>query len=155
MERAIGRWHQRRSDADTRGWMFTVLHNLVQTRLRRQLQRLAHLHLDQVADAALSTPGTPEARLQYRDLLAALAELSDDQRAVILLIAVEDLSYAETAEVLGVPLVIVMLRLARARPEPATPRFSGWRRRSGVCARPACPMRGARRHSRMSKPGPG
>lgn len=115
MERAIGRWHQRRSDASTRAWMFTILHNLAQTRLRRQSQRPAHLHLDEVADGALSTPATQENCLQYRDLLAALAELGEDQRAVILLIAVEELSYAETAEVLGVPLGTVMSRLSRAR----------------------------------------
>ena len=44
-----------------------------------------------------------------------LAKLPDDQRAVLLLIAVEDLSYADAAKVLGIPIGTVMSRLSRAR----------------------------------------
>src|SRR6202048_4947697 len=35
LERAISRWHQRRSDGDTRTWLFTILHNLAVNHLRR------------------------------------------------------------------------------------------------------------------------
>src|SRR6202165_6397755 len=35
LERAISRWHQRRSDGDTRAWLFTILHNLAVNHLRR------------------------------------------------------------------------------------------------------------------------
>src|SRR3981081_2701326 len=35
LERAISRWHQRRSDRDTRTWLFTILHNLAVNHLRR------------------------------------------------------------------------------------------------------------------------
>ena len=49
------------------------------------------------------------------DLLAALARLSRDHREVLLLVGVEQLSYAECAEVLGVPVGTVMSRLSRAR----------------------------------------
>jgi RNA polymerase sigma-70 factor (ECF subfamily) len=44
-----------------------------------------------------------------------LNSLPEDQRVVILLVSVEDLSYAETARVLGVPIGTVMSRLARGR----------------------------------------
>jgi RNA polymerase sigma factor (sigma-70 family) len=44
-----------------------------------------------------------------------LNTLPEDQRAVILLVSVEDLSYAESAQVLGVPIGTVMSRLARGR----------------------------------------
>jgi RNA polymerase sigma-70 factor (ECF subfamily) len=53
--------------------------------------------------------------LRHRDLLRALDALSEEHRGVLLLISVEDLSYAETAKVLGIPLGTVMSRLARAR----------------------------------------
>jgi RNA polymerase sigma-70 factor (ECF subfamily) len=51
----------------------------------------------------------------YRDVLDKLAKLPDDQRAVLLLVAVEDLSYAEAAKVLDIPIGTVMSRLSRAR----------------------------------------
>ncbi|MET0967843.1 MAG: sigma-70 family RNA polymerase sigma factor, partial [Tardiphaga sp.] len=53
--------------------------------------------------------------LRYRELLAALARLPEEQRSVLLLATVEGLSYAETADVLGVPVGTVMSRLSRAR----------------------------------------
>ncbi len=56
-----------------------------------------------------------ESGLQWRDLIRALNQLPVEQRAVILLVSVEDLSYAETAQVLGIPIGTVMSRLARGR----------------------------------------
>ena len=53
--------------------------------------------------------------LALRDLLAALDGLGEDHKALLLLVGVEDLSYAEAAAVLGVPLGTVMSRLSRAR----------------------------------------
>ena len=51
----------------------------------------------------------------YRDVLDKLAKLPEDQRAVLLLVAVEDLSYADAAKVLDIPIGAVMSRLSRAR----------------------------------------
>ena len=51
----------------------------------------------------------------YQDVLDRLAKLPEDQRSVLLLVAVEDLSYAEAAKVLNVPVGTVMSRLSRAR----------------------------------------
>src|SRR5260370_23972049 len=39
LERAIGRWHQRRCDGDTRAWLFSILHNLAVNHLRRAARR--------------------------------------------------------------------------------------------------------------------
>ncbi|SDV47299.1 sigma-70 family RNA polymerase sigma factor [Chitinasiproducens palmae] len=115
LERAIGRWDQRRADGDARAWMFSILHNLAMTRLRRAAERPTHLALDGVADAHLTVPATQEDTLRVRDLLAALAALPDEQRTVLLLVGVESLSYAETATVLDVPIGTVMSRLSRGR----------------------------------------
>jgi RNA polymerase sigma-70 factor (ECF subfamily) len=49
------------------------------------------------------------------DLLAALHRLGADQREALLLVCVEQLSYAEVAEVLRVPVGTVMSRVCRAR----------------------------------------
>ena len=51
----------------------------------------------------------------YQDVLNKLAKLPEDQRAVLLLVAVEDLSYADAAKVLDIPVGTVMSRLSRAR----------------------------------------
>jgi RNA polymerase sigma-70 factor (ECF subfamily) len=53
--------------------------------------------------------------LEHRDVLRALAALPEEQRAVLLLVGVEDLSYQEAARVLGVPIGTVMSRLSRGR----------------------------------------
>ena len=51
----------------------------------------------------------------YQDVLNKLAKLPEEQRAVLLLVAVEDLSYADAAKVLNIPVGTVMSRLSRAR----------------------------------------
>jgi RNA polymerase sigma-70 factor (ECF subfamily) len=115
LERAIGRWHQRRSDGDARTWLFAILHNLAVSRLRQRARRGLHLPLEDAETALPARPATQEDALRHRDLLRGLAALPEDQRSVLLLVAVEELSYAETATVLEVPIGTVMSRLSRAR----------------------------------------
>jgi RNA polymerase sigma-70 factor (ECF subfamily) len=113
LERALSRWHLRRPDGSARAWVFTILHNLAVNQLRQRARRGEHLALEAVAE-----PGLPPAQqdaLRHRDLLRALDALPEDQRSVLLLVAVEDLSYAEAARVLDIPLGTVMSRLARGR----------------------------------------
>jgi RNA polymerase sigma-70 factor (ECF subfamily) len=54
-------------------------------------------------------------RLTLRSVQAALERLPDEQRLAVLLVCVEELSYAEAAEVLAVPVGTIMSRLARGR----------------------------------------
>ncbi|HEX4742299.1 MAG TPA: sigma-70 family RNA polymerase sigma factor [Caulobacteraceae bacterium] len=115
LERAISRWGQRRADGDTRTWLFAILHNLAMSRLRREARRGAHLTLESADETALSQAPDQEHRLRHGELLRAVAALPEDQRSVLLLVSVEDLSYAETARVLGAPVGTVMSRLSRAR----------------------------------------
>ena len=111
----IGRWHQRRADGDARTWVFTILHNLAMTRLRQRSRRGADVALDDADEAATAVPPAQEAGLRHRELLRALETLPEEQRSVLLLVSVEDLSYAEAARVLDIPLGTVMSRLSRAR----------------------------------------
>jgi RNA polymerase sigma factor (sigma-70 family) len=113
LERALARWHQRRADGDARSWVFAILHNLAVNRMRQSARRGPHLPLDAVEQPGL--PPVQEEGLRHGDLMRALAELPEEQRAVVLLVSVEDLSYAEAATVLGVPLGTVMSRLSRGR----------------------------------------
>ncbi|HWX48506.1 MAG TPA: sigma-70 family RNA polymerase sigma factor [Roseomonas sp.] len=113
LERALSRWHQRRIDGDARSWVFAILHNLAMNRMRQISRHGPHLTLEDAPEPGL--PPLQESGLRHRDLLRALNVLPDEQRSVLLLVAVEDLSYAEVATVLGVPVGTVMSRLARGR----------------------------------------
>lgn len=115
LERVISRWGQLRDVNDTRQWVFAILHNLAVQRLRQQSRRGLHVALEDIDEAAISAPAPQEHRVRHHELMRALAQLPEDQRAVLLLVAVEDLSYAETAKTLDVPVGTVMSRLSRAR----------------------------------------
>jgi RNA polymerase sigma factor (sigma-70 family) len=115
LERAISRWHQRRSDGDARTWLFTILHNLAVNHLRRTARRGREVPLDDAGDSDVAVPSTQEDALRRDDILGAVGQLPDDQRSVLLLVSLEDVSYAEAARVLDIPIGTVMSRLARAR----------------------------------------
>jgi len=115
LERAISRWHQRRSDGDARTWLFTILHNLAVNHLRRTARRGREVPLDDAGDSDVAVPSTQEDALRREDILGAVGQLPDDQRSVLLLVSLEDVSYAEAARVLDIPIGTVMSRLARAR----------------------------------------
>lgn len=67
---------------------------------------------------------TPEEQLMHGQIIDAFKRLPEAQRAVMLLVAVEGLSYQETAEAIGVPIGTVMSRLSRAR-QAIGARFGG------------------------------
>jgi RNA polymerase sigma factor (sigma-70 family) len=115
LERTVGRWHQRRADGDARTWVFTILHNLAVNSMRQKSRRGWHVPVQEVEEAAFANAPVQEDRLRHRDLLKALQDLPADQRAVLLLVSVEDLTYAEAARVLDIPIGTVMSRLARGR----------------------------------------
>jgi RNA polymerase sigma-70 factor (ECF subfamily) len=115
MERALSHWHQFDQQRNVLVWLLSIAHNAHLDHLRRD-QRLSLLEperLSELQDAAASHPaGDPGLRM---DLLAALASLSAEHRQVLLLVGVEQLSYAECAQVLQLPTGTVMSRLSRAR----------------------------------------
>jgi RNA polymerase sigma-70 factor, ECF subfamily len=115
LERAISRWHQRRSDGNMRAWLFAILHNLALNHLRRAARRGRELSLEDAGESDVAAPWTQEDALRQDDILAAVGRLPDDQRCVLLLVSIEDVNYAEAARILDIPIGTVMSRLARAR----------------------------------------
>lgn len=119
-----GRSGQDRTGA-LRSWLLSVMHNVWASQMRslRPHDPLADELADDTPDEAgprgvtLVDPAPdPSVRTALRlDTQRALASLPDTQRAVLLLVVVEELAYAEVAEVLGVPVGTVMSRLSRAR----------------------------------------
>lgn len=112
LERACEHWHLWRTGSDLRAWLFTLMHNLRVNDLR------ADKGITFPGDEALPeipSPPTQQDRLALRDLDRALARLPVEQREVLLLVGLEDLSYGEAAKVLGVPIGTIMSRLSRGR----------------------------------------
>jgi RNA polymerase sigma-70 factor (ECF subfamily) len=73
------------------------------------------LTIEETSESDFGEDAVQERKLMYRDVLNKLAKLPEDLRAVLLLVAVEDLSYADAAKVLNIPIGTVMSRLSRAR----------------------------------------
>jgi len=112
LERALEKWHLWHSAREFRPWLFSIMHNLhVDT--RRRAGRIDYCDNDELAEVPQRSEATDA--LELRDLDRALALLPTEQRAVLLLVGLEELSYAEAARALGVPQGTVMSRLSRAR----------------------------------------
>lgn len=114
LERAISRWHLRRRDGDLRAWLFTIQRNLFLTAMRQRARRGLHVGTEALENLG-ADEGHPDHALGARDVLAGLNLLPEEQRSVLLLVGVEDLSYEEAARVLDLPMGTVMSRLSRGR----------------------------------------
>ncbi|MEI7611846.1 MAG: RNA polymerase sigma factor [Betaproteobacteria bacterium] len=112
LERAWSRLHQWKTGSDLRAWLFGIMHNLRVDLLRRSIPLTRSID---EGDDDLPTRATQTDTLEVQDLESALAQLPDEQREIVLLVAVEELSYADIAEVLGLPIGTVMSRLSRGR----------------------------------------
>lgn len=113
LERGLSRLHLWRSGSDLRAWLFTIMHNLHVNNVRRSRIRPDGTQADDSHVGALQ-PRQDEV-VELHSIVAALRHLPEDQRAVLLLVAVEEMSYRDAAKVLDVPIGTVMSRLARGR----------------------------------------
>jgi RNA polymerase sigma factor (sigma-70 family) len=114
LERAISREALRREDGGLRAWLFSILYRQFLDRQRRARRFARFLDLLKLRVVEAAAPSAEESVIASREL-AAFTRLSEGQRAVLLLVAVEGLSYQEASDVLGVPIGTVMSRLSRAR----------------------------------------
>lgn len=114
LERACSKWRLWTVGSDLRAWLFTVMHNVFASQMRRAPPLRNAEPIDEVAHE-LRALDSGHDRDHALDLQRCLLQLPEDQRAVLLLVSLEDLSYAEVAKVLGIPAGTVMSRLSRAR----------------------------------------
>ncbi len=115
VERALLHWQQFDPQRDIAVWLLSIAHNAHLDGLRRdgRLSVVDPSDIERARDAAGGDPGV-DVGLRL-DLLAALRLLSPDQREALLLVCVEQLSYAEVAEVMRIPIGTVMSRVCRSR----------------------------------------
>jgi RNA polymerase sigma-70 factor (ECF subfamily) len=113
LERAWNKLHLWRHGSDLRAWLFTIMHNVHVNQVRSRAAGAVVVLNDEAADAPVRA--TQADMLEVRDIDTALMRLPLEQRQVLLLIALERMSYGETARTLGIPIGTVMSRLARGR----------------------------------------
>ncbi len=111
LERAWAKLHLYRRGTDLRAWLFTVMHNVHVNKVRAT--RVTDTLEDELPE--LAQRASQGDTLLLRDLDRAIARLPSEQRAVLLLVTLEEMSYEEVARALGIPTGTVMSRLSRAR----------------------------------------
>ena len=112
LERALSRFHLWRPGSDLRAWLFTIMLNIYVNQVRSGVRHQQEA-LDEPAANALQSR-EPD-WVELRGIDDALARLPEEQRAVLLLVGLEQFTYEEAARVLDIPLGTVMSRLSRGR----------------------------------------
>lgn len=115
LERALARWQQFDPQREMLVWLLSIAHNACQD-VRRRDARLDVTDPEALRQTQDRQGGDPGADIGLRlDLLAALRCLGPEQREALLLVCVEQLTYAEAALVMQVPVGTMMSRVSRAR----------------------------------------
>jgi RNA polymerase sigma-70 factor, ECF subfamily len=116
--RALERRRQLQPGTSTLNWLFAIMHSVWLNEVRaRQIRNRGSMQWSEELADTVADPRAldPESYTLHRQILSAVDRLPEAQRAVMLLVAVEGLSYREAAAALEVPIGTVMSRLARAR----------------------------------------
>lgn len=114
LERAIRKRRLWSRTGSLRSWLFSLLYR-THIDHRRAARRLGRHISPEAIDVVASQQPNQEHRLECRDIGESLDRLPDEQRAVVLLVALEDVTYDEAAGILKVPIGTVRSRLSRAR----------------------------------------
>lgn len=115
LERALTHWQQFDQQRDMLVWLLSIAHN-AHLDARRREGRVTVADPDELQRTQDQQGGDPGTDVGLRlDLLAALRRLSAEQREPLLLVCVEQLTYAEVAQVMHIPVGTVMSRVCRAR----------------------------------------
>ena len=109
LERAVRKFHLWRP-GDLRAWLFSIMHNVFVNQLKAR-----KVAPDVELDDNMAAPVPSVGRTDIIDLQRALTCLAPEQREVVLLVALEDMSYADVSRALGIPMGTVMSRLSRGR----------------------------------------
>lgn len=112
LERAWNKFYLWRPGSDLRAWLFTIMHNVFVNQARRRRKEFEELTDEMPAAAVRATQGD---QLELQDVDRVLRSISPEQREVVLLVAVEQLTYEEVSRALDIPIGTVMSRLSRGR----------------------------------------
>ena len=110
LERAVRKFHLWRP-GDLRAWLFSIMHNVFVNQLKAR-KIAPSVEID---ENMLAAPIPTATSVDVLDLQRALLSLAPEQREVLLLVALEDMTYADVSGALGIPIGTVMSRLSRGR----------------------------------------
>ncbi|WP_276861513.1 sigma-70 family RNA polymerase sigma factor [Haematobacter missouriensis] len=117
VQEALLRGHEARgtlrAGGNIRGWLFGILHNVFVDRYRSRTAEARRIVATSLA-APQSAEAPQEAVVRLSQIRAAFLDLPQDQREALHLVAIEGLSYAEAADIAGVPIGTIMSRISRA-----------------------------------------
>jgi RNA polymerase sigma-70 factor (ECF subfamily) len=112
---ALKSFHGYEQGTNCRAWLVTIMYHLNSKRLRDGSKlRLVNLSEEQISSTVAFTPPPPQG-INDEDILGALRSLPMQFQEVVILSDVEDMTYKEISEALGVPIGTVMSRLHRGR----------------------------------------
>ena len=98
-----------------RAWLFGILFNVIRHERRKWLSRFSFVEKSDVLEQTLPAPGCVPDDLNDEEILAALRTIPQIYSEVVVLSDVQELSYKEIQEALGIPIGTVMSRLSRGR----------------------------------------
>jgi RNA polymerase sigma-70 factor (ECF subfamily) len=123
--RAYRSWHQFAPGTNCKAWLLTILHNAFRNRLRSQRAAPALVEFDEpvvwgeIAPEARNRADDPAELVAFQsmdeEVQAALENLPDEFREVVVLVDLEELTYEEASAVVGRPIGTVRSRLSRGR----------------------------------------
>ncbi len=112
--RAWSRQRRWQADSNLRAWLFTIMHNLYVNKIRKLKRQSGSEPLD-VREHRDPVRSGQDRAMDLRDLESGLSTLPDDQREVLVMVCLEEMSYRQVADTLAVPIGTVMSRLHRGR----------------------------------------
>lgn len=112
LERAWNKFHLWRPGSDLRAWLFAIMHNVFVNQVRSKRSEI-----DKAMEELPVVPvrATQSDSLEIADVERSLRALPEEQREVLLLVAIEEMTYDEVSRALAIPIGTVMSRLSRAR----------------------------------------
>jgi RNA polymerase sigma-70 factor (ECF subfamily) len=113
--RALTKLHLWQPGTDIRAWLFTIMHHQYINTVRREAhEAAASVDIEHISSTLVSTTD-PTAKRQLVELDRALAQISTEQREVLLLVGLEGMDYESVSQILDVPIGTVRSRLSRGR----------------------------------------
>lgn len=105
--------HLFKEGTNLKAWLFTILRNTFFSEHRKLRHQTSYR--DSLAPSVRWHPPEQQGHMDFKDFLAALAELPADQREALLLVGAEGFTYEEAADISGCAMGTIKSRVNRAR----------------------------------------
>ena len=115
LERSLKKQSLYDADRPLRAWLYAILRNIHVSQWRRNSQFGVMADIEDLGEQEPSVAPQQEQNLSITIITQALDKLPQQQREVLVMISLEEMSYKEAAEIIGVPIGTIMSRLSRAR----------------------------------------